>query len=115
MTSRQIAQNRRSGPRRQPKASVRAFCREGQNGLGANLAVSILDFSETGLRILATSELQIGQDIEIEISFFSQSGAVKRKGRVMWCVEAADGHYCLGARFRDRLSYGEFNDIARGR
>jgi len=31
---------------------------------------------------------------------------------VAWSVPAADGTYCLGARFQKRLTYGDFLQLA---
>lgn len=110
------AANRRCTNRRQPRPSLKVFCRRGSTGLGPNIAVAILDLSETGVRLTAKAELNKGQEIEIELTFPGQNGTIKRLADVVWCVAAADeGIYCLGARFQKRLAYGEFVALSRPR
>src|SRR5256885_2178544 len=54
---RTVRKNRRANPRRAPKGSTRVTCRRGSLGLGPNLALSLLDVSETGARLLVKEPL----------------------------------------------------------
>jgi hypothetical protein len=61
------AANRRGSRRQQAKKSAAATCQKGSLGLGANLALSVLDVSETGIRLLARAALRTGQQVVITL------------------------------------------------
>jgi hypothetical protein len=103
--------NRRRDRRRTPRASLRIKCLKGRWGLGANLAVSVLDVCESGIRFVATSALDPGQEIEVELHAAARRRACKQMADVLWCVTAADGTYCVGARFCHRLRYSDLQDF----
>jgi hypothetical protein len=58
---------RRLTPRRLTKPGVQVICREGSLGLGPNVALSVYDISETGIRLVVKSALATGQEIEVEL------------------------------------------------
>lgn len=105
-TTQVAAKNRRSAPRRSPKNSTRVLCRKGALGLGANMAVSVLDVSETGIRLLVKAGFKEKQEIEVLLSGAGQTQHATLLANVVWCVPAADGNFCIGARFQKPLPYG---------
>jgi hypothetical protein len=105
--------NRRTNPRRAPRGNVQVHCVRGTLGLGPNLALRVLDTSETGVRLMVGTALDSGQEIEVQIVGPARGRASKLLADVVWCVPAADGTFCVGARFRKRLSYAELLDICR--
>ena len=104
--------NRRIASRQKPKGSTKVTCHKGLLGLGPNLAVSLLDLSETGVRLVVKSALEKGQEIEIGLLGLNHPRPIKLPAVVAWSVPAADGTYCLGARFQKRLTYGDFLQLA---
>src|ERR1700730_7730352 len=109
-----IAQNnRRSGLRRPSKGSTKVKCLKGSLGLGPNLGVSVLDLSETGVRMIVKAVLKQGEEIEVTLSGMGQSQPFKAAAEVIWSVPTADGNYCLGARFHKCLSYGDLLQLSR--
>src|SRR4051812_20057725 len=97
--------NRRISPRRATKQSVKAICRKGSLGLGPNIAVAVLDISETGTRLLLKEALLARQEVEVCLLPPGLVREFKLPGRVVWCVPAADGNFCTGIEFEKYLSY----------
>jgi PilZ domain len=104
---------RRTAPRRKPKGSTRVACRKGALGLGPNLARSILDLSEGGIRLVVKSPLKLGDEVEVSLGAPGGLGDVSRKGDVVWVVPAADGTWCIGVAFQKRLDYSCLQDLCR--
>jgi hypothetical protein len=106
------AHNRRLGRRRAPKGGIRGVCRRGRLGLGTDLAVSLLDVSECGIRLLVREALAERQEIEVGITGPGQSRSHRLIATVVWCAPAADGRYGIGARFEKTLSYKDLQLFA---
>ena len=105
------AKDRRGDRRRAPRGATKIVCLKGALGLGKNLAVSLLDLSETGVRMVVSSALNPPQEIEVSVAPTSQSRPIKALADVVWCVPAADGTFCIGARFQKRLRYQDFQSV----
>lgn len=101
--------NKRLARRRSAKKSLGVTCLKGTLGLGKNLALSILDVSETGVRLVVDCPLHPLQEIEVILSVPLQAKPIKALADVTWCVPAADGNYCIGASFRRRLNYADLS------
>ena len=67
-------ENRRNSPRRQPKRTSRALCVTGKFGLGPNVAVALLDVSETGIRLVLKTALVPGHDVEVGLEAIGDCG-----------------------------------------
>jgi hypothetical protein len=104
--------DRRRHPRYQPRNSTRARCFRGSLGLGANLAVRVLDLSEGGARLLLRESLSPGQEIEVTLES-AASPPVKVLAEVVWAQPGADGHCTVGARFRKQLGHADLMALAR--
>ena len=112
-SSNQAPKNRRASMRRPAKSGARATCTKGSMGLGANLALKVVDLSEEGVRLLVKALLEKGQEVEVTLMGPGLSRPLKVLAQVMWSTPAAEGNYWVGARFRKRLTYGELADIWR--
>jgi hypothetical protein len=100
--------------RRNPaKASCKVSCRRGALGLGPNLALAILDVSETGTCLRVREPLEPRQEIEIGVEGLGHSRPLRLPSQVAWCVGTADGFCCIGARFENRLNYRDLHMLAR--
>jgi hypothetical protein len=104
-------QDRRLTPRRLAKPGVQVICREGSLGLGPNVALSVYDVSETGIRLVVKSALATGQEIEMELIGPGHSRALKILAEVVWSLPIEGGNYWAGAKLRRRLTYAEFADL----
>lgn len=95
-----IPSERRRARRQPPKPSTEAACRPDDTLLvGANLAVSVLDISGDGIRLMVKKPLDIGQKIEVDLEGIGYSRTLKLNAEVVWCLQTADGLWCLGAKF----------------
>jgi hypothetical protein len=100
----QRAGNRRASYRRRSRQDVHVRCVRGAAGVGPNVAVSLLDASQTGIRLVVREVLERGEDV-----FLSLQGpadiAAERRGEVIWSVVGVDGSCCVGVRLQERLPY----------
>jgi hypothetical protein len=103
--------NHRRTRRRRPQNHSRVTCHKGPFGLGPNVAVSILDVSEGGIRLVVKVPLERGQEVEVILEGMARR-PVKVVARVVWCVAAADSHYCIGAHFERSLGYPDLHALA---
>src|SRR3954470_8826291 len=104
--------NRRHERRRAPKRSTKVTCQKGAMGLGPNLALSLLDVSESGIRMRLKEDLPAGQQVEINLGGVGTARSAKRLATVVWSVAAADGTFCIGAQFEKFLTYADLLDIS---
>jgi len=104
--------NRRRAVRRKPRSYVRLECRKGSMGLGVNLAMTLLDVSETGARLVVRQELPLTQQVEVVFAAHGTNQNVKRQAVIRWQLKLDDGKYCLGIEFEKRLAYAEWLNLA---
>jgi Tfp pilus assembly protein PilZ len=100
-------QNRRRFHRKKPKKSTKVVTFKGSSGLGYNLALSLLDLSETGIRMVVRDSFQTGQDVEVNLESICHQRPIKVLGKVVWCMQAADGSHCVGIHFYRPLPYAD--------
>jgi hypothetical protein len=93
---------------------VEVVCFRGALGLGHNLAVSLLDISESGVRLVVRTQLTVGEEVELNISMPWFGRPVKRLGEVTWCLPRDGKHFSVGIRLQKDLGYGEFQQFAEG-
>jgi hypothetical protein len=97
--------NRRLSPRRLPKVRVRVVCRKGCFDLGQNVAVSLLDVSEEGARLVLKELLPVKQEVTVGLQGPNHRTPVSRVGTIVWSVPTAESGYCVGISFQKRLPY----------
>lgn len=91
---------RRRSRRQQPKPSTEVVCRSDEPLLvGPNLALSILDISADGIRLLVRTSLYAGQKIEVDLEGIGYYKPLKLAAEVVWSLPTADGNWCIGAKF----------------
>jgi hypothetical protein len=103
--------NRRRSPRRLPKRTTRITCHKGSLGLGPNIALSMLNLSETGVCLLVKENLETGSEVEVRLINPIHRQPLRTLAEVIWCVETKDGAYCIGAHFRKPLLYRDLLEI----
>src|SRR5947209_5085336 len=104
--------NRRGSRRQKPKGSTRVICQKGVLALGVNLAVSALDISQTGIRLMVKAALAPGQEVQVALEGICQRRPFQLAATIIWCVPAADGNFCIGARFDKALPYRDLQTLA---
>jgi hypothetical protein len=103
--------NRRRTFRRRPRKITKVACFKGALGLGPNLALDLLDVSERGVRLRVKEPLELHQQVEVHLTGLGHRRPVKVPAAVVWCVEAADGSYCIGAHFEKGLPYADLQQL----
>jgi PilZ domain len=98
--------DRRRCRRRLCTRKMLVTCLKGTLGLGRDIGVRLHDFSEDGIRLVVTTQLAPGEDVEVGLSPVFQSKAVTTNGTVIWSG-AADGGYWAGIQLSRRLTYAE--------
>jgi hypothetical protein len=99
--------NRRVFARRVPKRKSKICCYKGALDLGPNLALTLLDISESGIRLVLKSPLDPGQEVNVTFEGIAHKRPLKCNGRVIWCIGAQDGSHCVGIRLDKYLPYQE--------
>ncbi len=105
--------DRRREPRCLARGGIRVLCRKGAHGLGPNLALALLDVSQTGARLAVGPALTPGQEVDVCLMAPGWAREQRRPGLVVWCVAAADGAHLIGVRFGSRLPPAALLDLAR--
>ena len=105
--------NRRDSMRKLPRGTVKVECRKGCTGLGANIAVSFLDMSEGGVRLILKAPLGVKDEVEVVITNLSMSKPVKRLANVMWIVVLENNQFCAGLSFQKRLPFANIQQLAK--
>jgi len=81
-------------------------------GLGPNIALSLLDLSESGLRVVLKEAATVGQEVEVNLD--SAAGrALKTTARVVWIVPGMDGTFVAGLRLQKSISYIDLQAFTR--
>ena len=94
---------RRLSPRRPARGVLKAVCRQGALEPGPNLALTVLDLSETGARLVVKESLEPGRKVYINLEGAEDARPILRGGDVVWSLPTADGAYCVGVHFHKRL------------
>jgi hypothetical protein len=111
-TARVVLIEKRASRRHPPKGSTRAKATRNSLGLGPNVAVNVLDVSQTGVRLLAREDVPCGQEFEVVLES-AASRQVKMIAQAIWSVATADGRFCVGARFTTPLTYAAMQALSR--
>jgi hypothetical protein len=104
--------NRRLAVRRPSKRTVKSTCRRGMFDFGTNLALTILDVSETGISMLVKERLDPHQQVTFTLEGVSHRRPLRHTARVVWCMETTDQKFCVGFRFDKRLPWAEMGKLA---
>ncbi len=99
--------NRRAFIRRVPKRKAKICCYKGAMDMGPNLAVSLLDLSESGARLILKSSLEKGQEVTLTLEGMTHSRPLKALGNIIWAVATQDGNCCVGIQLGKYLPYQE--------
>ncbi len=91
--------DRRRSRRQRPKESTEVACRPEAMLVGANLALSVLDLSADGIRMIVKAQLEKGQKIEVDLEGIGYCQPLKLSAEVVWSRPTADGNWCVGAKF----------------
>jgi len=105
--------NRRRARRRPLSGQATAECRKGSVGLGRNVAVTTLDVSEIGVRLIVRVPLTPGEEVELQMGGPGLLKPLRRAGKVVWSMLLPDGCHVIGVAFDKPLAYGDLQRLAR--
>ena len=100
--------NRRIAARRPFKGKIKATCYKGLLDLGQNIAVKLLDVSESGMSLTVSIALEKPQEVLILLESQRHASPIKTPGVVMWCIPSGQGNWTVGIQFGKYLSYANF-------
>jgi hypothetical protein len=103
--------NLRRSRRQPPKQSTKLRAYRNAFGLGPNIAVSILDVSETGVRLVTKEPLAKRAEFELILEAPGMR-PIKLIAQVIWSLALADGNLCVGAEFAKRITYAELTALS---
>src|SRR5262245_47008801 len=78
--------DRRSSGRRGARRNTRAACRAGKIGMGRNIAVEVLDVSETGIRLRVKQECADNAEVQVQLGSPGLPRSITVTGKVVWCI-----------------------------
>ncbi len=104
--------NRRGSPRRRPRAAVKVECHKGAMGLGLNLVATVLDISDSGVRLVLTQAFENLAEVELIISGYCVKENIKRLGNIRWQVKMENGQFCTGVEFQKYLNYRDWQNLS---
>ncbi len=107
------AKNRRKTMRKTPKSTAKVECRRGSLGLGANLALRLLDISEIGMGVVVKTSFLVADEVEVVITDHGLSKPFKQIAKVCWCQPLDDGTFALGLSFDKVVPYAEICHLAK--
>jgi hypothetical protein len=106
--------NRRTSRRTPARSGLTTVCRLGALDLGPNVALSVLDLSDTGARLAVREPFKVGQTVFLTLTASSNGFTVKRPAKVMWSSPAgANGPAEAGLLFEKPVSYKDLFHVAR--
>ena len=105
--------NHRKWSRKKPRSTAKVECRRGSFGLGPNLAVELLDISETGIGLILNVPLKPRDEVEVVIPGHGQRKTIKQIARVCWCLQLQDNRFCAGLTFDKWLPFADVQYVAR--
>ena len=105
--------NRRTWRRKKPRSTAKADCRKGTLGFGPNLALEILDISESGMGLILKKPVNPLDEVEVVLRNFVQAKTIKQIARVIWCLPMQDGRFCVGLKFQRWVTYADVQMIAK--
>ncbi len=107
------AVNRRTSLRRRTRASSKGICRKGTLGLGPNIALALVDVSETGACLRVKEALRVGQEVEVCLQATGNVREIRLTGRVVWVRPASEGSQSVGIHFDKPLSFSAVQDLGQ--
>jgi hypothetical protein len=111
MSDPQPRPNRRTSSRKPPRGRVRLSCYRGATDLGVNLALALMEVSETGVRLALQAALDPGQEVTLLLEGQGHSRPVRIQGNVIWCTPRPEGGFLTGIRFQKYLAWPDLQNI----
>ncbi len=105
--------NKRLSRRSAAKGTARVRVYRTALGLGPNIALSLLDLSETGLRVVLKEFIDPGREVEVNLESTATGRTLKTTATVMWIVPAADPTFIVGLRLLKAISHSDLMTLSK--
>jgi PilZ domain len=105
--------NKRLSRRNPARGTTRLRVYRNTLGLGPNIAATLLDLSETGLRVILKEAATVGQQVEVNLESAGTGLAVRIHAGVVWVVPSVDGTFVAGLRLTKSLAYRDFMALTK--
>jgi len=110
-TPKRQSSNRRQARRSPPRRAAQATCVAAGTS-GPNLLLSVLDLSQTGVRLVLKNPVAAGDVLELTLESALLPQPLILKAETMWSLPIADGRSCVGVRFLQPLTCPEVESLA---
>jgi hypothetical protein len=104
------AANRRASVRKRPRVWVGIECRK-RGGCGPNIAEVVWDVSQTGICLVTSATVKVGDELEVNITSSSLSQAIKTSGKIMWIDTLDNKKFSVGLRLDRNLDYHQISQL----
>jgi Tfp pilus assembly protein PilZ len=81
-------------------------------GLGANVASSFQNVSETGVQLQTRDTLILGEEVELILEGYGIPGTIRRIGDVRWTEPLEGGGCRAGVRFQKFITFREVQNLS---
>jgi hypothetical protein len=96
--------DRRGADRRRARVGSRAEVRRGVLGMSPDLALKVIDVSESGAQVGLVVPLRAGEQVEVALWPPGGAQSVRGPAVICWCLPTATGEFRAGLRMRRRLT-----------
>lgn len=79
------------------------------------MAHSVLDISDSGVRLVVTQPLDLLGEVELLINGYGMRTTIKRVAIVRWQLKLDNGLYCTGIEFQKPINYRDWQNLAAPR
>ncbi len=101
----------RVGMRHPPREGAQATCRPGGPITGPDLALSLVNLSDAGARLILAAPLAVGQSVEMELLAPGWKRPVRRSRGDVWGRRLEDETFQAGISFSKTLALIELRDL----
>ena len=105
--------NKRLSRRSGAKSSTRLRVYRTALGLGPNIASSLLDLSETGVRVVLKEAAAVGQEVALHLESAATGLTLKTTAVVMWVVPGTEPTVVVGLRLQKSICHGDLMALSR--
>lgn len=99
--------NRRVFARRPPRGKVKVTCHKGSVDVGPNLAIGLVDISETGARLTVSTPLEKGQTVAISLEGRVHVRPIRCLGTIVRSEQETQGVCHIAVLWESRLPFAE--------
>ena len=108
-----MAPNKQRSRRCLAKGTTRLRICRTTMGLGPNIALSLLDLSESGLRVVLKEAVTLGQEVEVQLECAGSGRILKSPAKVVRVQPGENGTFVVGLQLQKTINYGDLQALAK--